>query len=90
MSREVILNPVTISRNESEQVFIEPSINAVRVSIKIKQVDEIERILVHMFMSFLMGRAESFIILRRRPLPVRGSCRMRQDAYHTRATISPF
>ena len=34
-----------MSRNANEQVLVEPSINSVRVSIKIKQADEIEEIL---------------------------------------------
>lgn len=46
-SPEVLLNPLTVSRNEHERVLIEPSINSIRVSIKIKQADEIENILVH-------------------------------------------
>lgn len=68
-SPEVILNPMTLARNEHEKVLIEPSINSVRVSIKIKQADEIESILVHQFTRFLTGRAESFYILRRKPMP---------------------
>jgi len=67
-SPEVILNPLTISRNENERVYIEPSINSVRISIKIKQADEIEHILVHKFTRFLTQRAESFYILRRKPV----------------------
>ena len=67
-SRELLLNPITISRNENEQCFIEPSINSVRVSIKIKQADEIEQILTAKFARFLMQRAEQFIILRRKPV----------------------
>ncbi|PVU95580.1 hypothetical protein BB561_001720 [Smittium simulii] len=67
---EVILNPLIISRNENEQVLIESSINSVRVSIKIKQADDIERILCHKFTRFLMMRAENFVILRR--VPVKG------------------
>lgn len=59
---------MTIARNENEKVLIEPSINSVRVSIKIKQADEIEQILVHQFTRFLTGRAESFYILRRKPI----------------------
>src|SRR5881227_3713829 len=39
-SPEVLLNPLTVARNENEKVFIEPSINSVRISIKIKQADE--------------------------------------------------
>ncbi|KXN72428.1 ARP23 complex 20 kDa subunit [Conidiobolus coronatus NRRL 28638] len=65
---EVLLNPIKVSRNENEQVFIEPSINSIRFSIKIKQADEIEKILCHKLARFLMQRAESFIILRRKPV----------------------
>merc|ERR1712000_639506 len=52
----------------NEKVFIEPSVNSVRVSIRIKQADEIENILVHKFTRFLTQRAESFFILRRKPV----------------------
>ncbi|KFY02724.1 hypothetical protein V495_00306 [Pseudogymnoascus sp. VKM F-4514 (FW-929)] len=64
----LLLNPLTISRNENERVLIEPSINSIRVSIKIKQADEIEHILVHKFTRFLTQRAEAFFILRRKPV----------------------
>ncbi|KTW32607.1 uncharacterized protein T551_00092 [Pneumocystis jirovecii RU7] len=67
-SFETILNPLLISRNENEQVLIESSINSVRVSIRIKQADDIEHILAHKFTQFLMGRAEAFVILRRKPV----------------------
>lgn len=69
-SPEVLLNPLTIARNENEKVFIEPSVNSVRVSIRIKQADEIEHILVHKFTRFLTQRAESFFILRRKAVKV--------------------
>ena len=69
-SPEVLLNPLTVSRNENEKVFIEPSVNSTRVSIKIKQADEIENILVHKFTRFLTQRAEAFFILRRKPVKV--------------------
>lgn len=61
---------MTISRNENERVLIEPSINSIRLSIKIKQADEIERILCHKFTRFMMQRAESFVVLRRKPVKV--------------------
>ncbi|RUS31144.1 hypothetical protein BC938DRAFT_478393 [Jimgerdemannia flammicorona] len=67
-SPEVLLNPLVISRNENERVLIETSVNSVRVSIAIKQVDDIERILCHKFMRFLMQRADNFVILRRKPI----------------------
>ncbi|EKM59985.1 uncharacterized protein PHACADRAFT_250816 [Phanerochaete carnosa HHB-10118-sp] len=67
-SKEVLLQPLTISRNENERVLIEASVNSIRLSIKIKQADEIERILCHGFTRFMMQRAESFIVLRRKPM----------------------
>ncbi|NXA51801.1 ARPC4 protein, partial [Nothocercus julius] len=93
-SKELLLQPVIISRNEKEKVLIEGSINSVRVSIAVKQVsgaagegsvrrrrlagsrtsafppqaDEIEKILCHKFMRFMMMRAENFFILRRKPV----------------------
>ncbi|BAO41447.1 actin-related protein 2/3 complex subunit 4 [Kluyveromyces marxianus DMKU3-1042] len=39
------------------------------MSIKVKQADEIEQILVHKFTNFLEQRAESFYVLRRVPVP---------------------
>ncbi|KAF9518080.1 hypothetical protein BS47DRAFT_1338659 [Hydnum rufescens UP504] len=68
-SREVLLTPLVISRNENERVLIEPSVNSIRLSISIKQADEIEKILCHKFTRFMTMRAESFIILRRKPVP---------------------
>lgn len=66
-SKELLLNPVIISRNEKERVLIETSINSVRISVAIKQSDDIERILAHKFTRFMMMRADNFIILRRVP-----------------------
>jgi len=42
------------------------------MSIKIKQADEIEKILCHKFTRFMMVRAENFFVLRRKPIEVRG------------------
>jgi actin related protein 2/3 complex subunit 4 len=63
-----------ISRNENEKVLIESSVNSIRVSIKIKQADDLERILCHKFSRFMMLRAESFVILRRVPVEVSSNC----------------
>ena len=65
---ELPLNPVIISRNEKESIMIEPSINSVRVSIAIKQLDDIDTLLCKMFMGFMMRRAENFVILRRKKI----------------------
>ena len=40
---ELILNPMIIARNENEKILIESSINSIRILIKIKQADEIEK-----------------------------------------------
>ncbi|XP_033116084.1 actin-related protein 2/3 complex subunit 4 [Anneissia japonica] len=65
-SKELLLQPLVISRNEREKVLIEGSINSIRISIAVKQADEIERILCRKFMRFMMMRAENFFILRRK------------------------
>ena len=65
-NKELLLNPLSVARSENEYCLIEPSINSVRVSIKIKQADEIEEILCHKFTRFLMQRAEHFVIMRRK------------------------
>lgn len=48
-SKELLMTPVVVARNKAERVLIEPSINSVRVSIAVKQSDEIEKILCHKF-----------------------------------------
>ncbi|RNA21619.1 actin-related 2 3 complex subunit 4 [Brachionus plicatilis] len=67
-SKELLLTPVVISRNENERVLIEGSVNSIRISIAIKKADDLERILCHKFMRFMMMRADSFVILRRKPI----------------------
>ncbi len=69
-SPEVLLNSLVISRNETEKVLIEPSVNSIRLSICIKQADDTERILCKQFTRFMTMRAESFVILRRKAIPV--------------------
>merc|ERR1712079_803324 len=53
-SPELLLNPVIISRNEKERVLIEPSINSVRISIAIKQADDMEKLLRHKLVDFVI------------------------------------
>jgi len=64
MNKELLLQPLVIARNDTEKCLIEGSVNAVRVSIKIKQADEMENVLVDKFSRFLAQRAEDFVILR--------------------------
>ena len=37
-SKQLLLNPVVISRNEKERILIEGSVNSVRISVAVKQV----------------------------------------------------
>ncbi|XP_057291641.1 actin-related protein 2/3 complex subunit 4 [Hydractinia symbiolongicarpus] len=67
-SKELLLAPLCVARNEKEKVLIEGSVNSVRVSISVKQADEIEKILCHKFMRFMMLRAENFFVLRRKAI----------------------
>ncbi|XP_024985722.1 actin-related protein 2/3 complex subunit 4-like isoform X1 [Cynara cardunculus var. scolymus] len=67
-SPELLLKPVLICRNEAEKCLIEASINSVRMSIKLKQADELENILTKKFLRFLTMRAEAFQVLRRKPV----------------------
>ena len=39
-SKELLMTPVVVSRNEKEKVQIEASINSIRISIAIKQVSD--------------------------------------------------
>jgi actin related protein 2/3 complex subunit 4 len=64
------LEPISIVKSPSEAVLIEPSINSVRINIKIKQADELEELICHKFSNFMMQRAENFSILRRKPVAV--------------------
>lgn len=81
-SPELILPPVTIERNENERCLVESSINSARISVKVKQADELEEILCRQFMRFLTQRAEAFKVLRR--VPVVGVTT--HDAIKTRQT----
>jgi len=70
-SRELLLNPIVIHRSDHEYIMIETSVNSVRISIKVKQLDEMDAILVKKFSRMLMLRADNFVILRRQAMPVR-------------------
>jgi len=62
-----------IWRNPQEGVLIEATVNSVRVSVKIDtHGDNLEVMLLDKFRKFLVGRAERFLILRRKPKKVRG------------------
>jgi len=43
-SKELLLTPVVISRNEKEKVLIEGSVNSLRISIAVKQVCDVAQL----------------------------------------------
>ena len=65
---ELLMNRLVVSRNANERVLIESSINSMRISIKIKQSDDIEQILCKKFTRFMTQRAEQFFIMRRKAI----------------------
>eukprot|EP00823_Brevimastigomonas_motovehiculus_P005001 TRINITY_DN3451_c0_g1_i1.p1 TRINITY_DN3451_c0_g1~~TRINITY_DN3451_c0_g1_i1.p1 ORF type:complete len:170 (+),score=40.51 TRINITY_DN3451_c0_g1_i1:29-538(+) len=68
LNKELLLQPVVISRNDTEKVLIEGAINSIRISIAVKKSDEMENVLVDKFSRFLAQRADDFVILRRKPV----------------------
>lgn len=67
-SKELLMTPVVVSRNKQERVLIEASVNSVRISIAVKQADNIEGLLCSRFTRFMAQRAEHFLVLRRKPI----------------------
>eukprot|EP00824_Muranothrix_gubernata_P005742 TRINITY_DN17525_c0_g1_i1.p2 TRINITY_DN17525_c0_g1~~TRINITY_DN17525_c0_g1_i1.p2 ORF type:complete len:194 (-),score=19.36 TRINITY_DN17525_c0_g1_i1:521-1102(-) len=67
-SKELLLNPIVICRNEFEKCLIESSINSVRISFAIKKTKEIEELLVHLYERFISVRADKFEIIRKKPI----------------------
>ena len=77
------MNRLVVSRNANERMLIESSINSIRVSIKIKQADEIEVILAKKFTRFLTQRAEAFFIMRRKAVEVTLRSFLTNKKYHS-------
>ena len=73
-AKELSLKPIEIIRSPQEMVLMEPTINSVRVSMKIRQNDELEGWLMKAFLRLITQSAfaEAFRILRR----VRILCRL--------------
>lgn len=67
----MLLNTVTICRDNYERCRIESSINSIRVSVDFKKSDDLEVLLAKRYMRFLTQRAEPFKILRRKPIEVK-------------------
>ena len=65
-SPKLLMQPITVCRNENESCLIEGSINSVRISFSIKK-NEIEHLLTHMIQRFFALRADKFKIMRRVP-----------------------
>ena len=67
-SKELLMKPVYITKNEKEKVEIEASINSVRLNLKTNKVD-IENLLVEIYSKFLMNRTDRLNLLRKVPKP---------------------
>lgn len=61
-SPDFSLKSISIERTAHECCFIEPTINSARVSLKIKQTDELERWLTKKWISFLTQAANAEVI----------------------------
>lgn len=59
---------LVIANNEYEKTLIQASINSVRISVKVRQMDKTDTFLVGLFMKFLCQRAESLKVIRRKPI----------------------
>merc|ERR1712187_1085909 len=66
----VLLPPISVVRDNAgdEKCLIEPSVNSVRVSIKVPVSDDRERMLCRKFARQLGRRADQYLILRRKPV----------------------
>jgi actin related protein 2/3 complex subunit 4 len=51
-SKQLLLNPVVISRNQNERILIEGSVNSVRISIGVKQVKIISIFFINSILIF--------------------------------------
>ena len=65
----LLMPPVEITRGEASEgaCLIERAVNSARVSVRVRQVDELEEILTRAFCKSLGRRADAFEILRRVP-----------------------
>ena len=65
----LLMPPVEITRGEAGEgaCLIERAVNSARVSVRVRQVDELEEILTRAFCKSLGRRADAFEILRRVP-----------------------
>ena len=65
-SAKLLMNPITITKNEFETCLIEASVNSCRVSFSIKKNEMVETLLSHMLQRFFALRADRFKIFRRK------------------------
>ena len=65
-SPKLLMQPITICRNEQEKCLIEGSVNSCRISFSIKKND-LEVLITSMLQRFFSLRADRFKIMRRKP-----------------------
>jgi len=65
-SKELLMKPIVISKNEKEKVEIEASINSVRINILFNKTD-IEELLSTIFCKYIMNRTDTLNLFRKVP-----------------------
>lgn len=65
-SKELLMKPIVISKNEKEKIEIEASINSVRINILFNKTD-IEELLSTIFCKYIMNRTDSLNLFRKVP-----------------------
>ncbi|KAM3144252.1 hypothetical protein pb186bvf_003714 [Paramecium bursaria] len=60
--------PIYICRSDKERCLIETSINSTRVSLSIKQLDDVDKLIAEKLAKYLAVRADQFEIIRRKPI----------------------
>ena len=65
-SKELLMKPIVVTRNENERIEIEISINSVRINIQTSKVD-LEELLCGIYCKFLMNRTDRLNVFRKIP-----------------------
>ena len=64
--KELKATPIKINRDADRQILIEPTINSVRISYKIKDNNETEKLLIKNYGIFLQRRANELKVIRKK------------------------
>eukprot|EP00792_Barthelona_sp_PAP020_P005287 TRINITY_DN2584_c0_g1_i1.p1 TRINITY_DN2584_c0_g1~~TRINITY_DN2584_c0_g1_i1.p1 ORF type:complete len:168 (+),score=48.60 TRINITY_DN2584_c0_g1_i1:47-550(+) len=65
---ELLLNPILIPISNNQKVLIESSVNSTRISVAFSKADDVDQVLYKQYLRFLMARAETLFVLRKKPI----------------------